>query len=143
MGRRELVFQNHVIDSCKLRGGYGKKWSSEWQGGNPDLVLSLPIVGVFLLELKHCPTWQLDKWYKNPLTPKQMKEAKSWVNGGGLVLGGVVIGDKAVNSKLCVFNPTSEHVLLKGDLAGDYNLHGVGTKYPMNTLLTNWRLEYV
>jgi hypothetical protein len=142
MARRELNFQNHVLDSYELAGGYGKKWSSEWAAGNPDLVLALHGFGVHLMELKHRELWSVGKEYMNPLTQKQRTEARRWREAGGNALGGVVIGEKAINSTLCLFMPTQDPIVLQPELSLPYNFNGIGSKFPVETLLNNWSTRY-
>ena len=80
---RENDDQLDVIRSIKAEGGYAKKWAARFGVGNPDLICSLPDIGIFLLEVK---------------TPKnseptgiQKYELEQWKKAGGLALVGIVV----------------------------------------------------
>lgn len=131
MKRTELAFQNHIIDSYKLRGGYAKKWASEWQKGVPDLIATLPGVGLHLAEVKHVPNF-LDKGrIPNPLEPKQKQECRDYMNGGAMVCGFLIAGAKTIGSRLYVFDPTAEEIL-DGD---PWVAYVGGSKYDLTDLL--------
>lgn len=50
---KEVDFQRKICKRIEEQGGFGRKWSSEFQAGPPDLVLShSQIGGVFLMEVK-------------------------------------------------------------------------------------------
>jgi hypothetical protein len=106
--RKELKFQDHIIDSYKLAGGHARKWATDLQVGMPDLICSLPGVGVHLAEVKHRPEWGLFGCYRNPLTKKQILEATNYKNAGGLVFGYLVVRETdAIGSYLVAFDPTA------------------------------------
>ena len=42
---KEIDFQRKICKSIEKAGGFGRKWSSEWQAGPPDLVLSHQLIG--------------------------------------------------------------------------------------------------
>jgi hypothetical protein len=112
MKRRELAFQSHVIDSYKSCGGYGRKWATELMVGVPDLICTLPEIGLHLVEMKHRPEWSVDAQYRNPLTPKQKMEALAYVRAGGLAVGYVVVASsEAIGSQLCIFDPTLAEIV--------------------------------
>ena len=89
---KELRLQDKIIESVKSHGGHGRKWSSQFQVGMPDLLLSLPLHSLFLAEVK------IIKQGKNiadhGLTKKQAHELKLWNFGGGraILLTGIVDG---------------------------------------------------
>lgn len=110
MKRTELSFQGHIIDSYKNFGGYAKKWASEWQKGVPDLIASLPGIGLHLAEVKHRPDFLTKGRIANPLEPKQKQECRDFMAAGGMVCGYLVAGEKALGSRLYVFDPLAEEV---------------------------------
>lgn len=110
MARRELMFQNHIIDSYKLLGGYAKKWASDLAVGNPDLVCSIPWRFTHFVEVKHLPTWNGEREIKNPMTPKQIIECRKWAKTKVPVFLGIVTGTKAVESRLYYCHPFDEKV---------------------------------
>lgn len=137
--RRELTYQKHIMDSYALQNGRAKKWASEWQKGPPDLVCALPKFGVHLMEVKHRPTWSIGKEYKNPLTDKQLDECRSYWEAGGPVMGGVVIGEKAIRSTLVLFPVQLDTIILLDFLSTEYK---VGLKYNVHKVLSNFRSQY-
>lgn len=136
---RELIFQSHILDSYQRQGGYGRKWASDVQAGQPDLVLAFQGFGSHLMEVKHRPSWTFGREYKNPLTDKQRKVCGDYVDAGGNVLGGVVIGEDARTSTLCLFVVTMTTVLLFEDISSPYK---VSEKYNISFLLNNWSTRY-
>lgn len=142
MGRKELRFQSHIIDSYKNWNGYGRKWSSEWTVGVPDLVLSLPLFGGHLAEVKHRPTWDFGKIYKNPLTDKQQEDCEAYHEAQCNVLGMVIIGsDKALGSGLALFHPVPDEIVLDPRFYVGYSQEGIGTKFNIPRLLKAWEAE--
>ena len=105
MSRRELTFQSHIIDTYKLEGGTGRKWASEWQKGPPDLVLSCPVVGTHLAEVKHHPTFSVHRAIQNPMTPKQISVAEEYIKAGSHVFLFLVSGNHARDAALHVYKP--------------------------------------
>jgi hypothetical protein len=110
MRRVELAFQKHIIDSYKTGGGYAKKWASEWQKGVPDLIASLPGVGLHLAEVKHRPDFLKKGRIANPLEPKQRQECRDYIQAGAMVCGFLISGEKATGSRLYVFDPSADYV---------------------------------
>lgn len=88
---KELTWQHKIIKSVRQQGGYGKKWSSTYAVGVPDLILSLPDIGAFLMEVKleHSLKPGFDRQIK--ATPKQRHELASLVASGARALLGVVL----------------------------------------------------
>jgi|SRR5580765_8770342 len=78
---RENDDQLDIIRSIKAEGGYAKKWASRFGIGNPDLICSLPGIGIFLLEVKT---------EKGKVTSKQEFELENWRKAGGLAFVGIV-----------------------------------------------------
>lgn len=129
--RRELKFQDHIIDSYKLQGGHARKWATDLQVGMPDLICAIASIGVHLIEVKHRPTWRRGGEYTNPLTAKQQFEASKYKGAGGLVFGCVVIeGQDAIGSYLAIFDPVRASVQLSR-----YVPYAPGSKYDMKRLL--------
>ena len=106
--RKEIPFQNHIMDSYEAHGGKARKWATELQVGVPDLICSLPVFGVHLAEVKHRPEFGCvgKMVMPNPLAPKQVSVAREFINGGGLVVMMVVAqSEKALGSWLYMFDP--------------------------------------
>lgn len=133
--RRELLFQNHIIDSYRLAGGHARKWASEWQAHNPDLICSLAPYGVHLIEVKHIPTFGpgAGARVKNALTMGQRLECKKYKQAGGVVLAGVIgSSSDARGSYMAVFRPDDEHWLRDSVIWFPYVL---STKFDIRGLL--------
>lgn len=133
--RIELQFQNHIIDSYKNQNGFAKKWATEWQTGNPDLICSIGDYGLHLAEVKHAPNFKESSKILNPLRPKQVQVCKSFINSGALVMAYIVGGEKAVGSVLYAFDPLSKYI------RGDHPVqvpYAKGEKYDMCALLAKW-----
>lgn len=129
--RKELKFQGHIIDSYMLQGGHGRKWATELMVGMPDLILTMPKWGIHLAEAKHRPDWTTHREYKNPMTPKQRDEAHKYTEGGGLVLGYVIIASTdAIGSLLCVYDPLKPTMT-----TSTFVPYVLSVKYDINTLL--------
>ena len=111
MARRELAFQNHIIDSYARWGGFARKWTSEWQKGPPDLVCTHPSLGLHLVEAKHRPSFGNKRiCIRNPLEPKQYDTIKKYIEGGAIVYLAIVRGEKAPASQIAYFNPLQEQL---------------------------------
>lgn len=110
----ELKFQDHIIQSYKNYGGYGRKWASDMQAGVQDLIVTLPGRGVHLAEVKHRPDWKdLMAEYQNPLTELQKKMAREYEAGGGLSIAYTVIGStKAIGSYMAIHSATAPFISL-------------------------------
>lgn len=87
----ENEFQLRIIKSAERLGGYGKKWSSEFQVGVPDLVLVLPWRGVVFMEVKLLATTRPDFDRKLNVTKKQGEELRRLSVAGANVVVGVVV----------------------------------------------------
>lgn len=111
--RKELKFQDHIIDSYKMAGGHARKWATDLQVGMPDLICSLLGYGCHLVEVKHRPSWKVGITYANPLTEKQKFECGKYKMAGAKVHGFVIVGGSdALGSQLALFDPTEPHVPL-------------------------------
>lgn len=109
--RRELKFQDHIIDSYKLAGGHARKWATDLQVGMPDLICSLLGYGCHLVEVKHRPAWRPGLVYPNPLTLKQRFEMSKYKGAGAKVHGFAIAGGTdAIGSVLVLFDPTADQV---------------------------------
>lgn len=115
----EVEWQHKIIRSCKLQGGHGGKWSSQYQVGKPDIVARLPLAGDFWMEVK------LEKGLpKNgefdrriDITEKQRYELEQYHKAGGLALIGVVLYWRAGRVDL-VLLPWSAERVMSGLLGG-------------------------
>lgn len=133
MSRKELKFQNHIIDSYKHCGGMAKKWASEWQAGPPDLVASLPDFGIHLIEVKHRPSFgNKNIAIENPMTGLQQKTAKDYINAGGRVFLAIIRGDKALNSQITYVDPRLRYISPSECVFYDYK---IGYKFPIKEIL--------
>lgn len=139
----ELKFQDHLIDSYKHCGGFARKWASEWQVGNPDLIATLPALGLHLVEVKHRPDWNLDwgatRYYENPLDKMQVRSARLYREGGGLVAGVVIVGSvKALGSTAVIFDPLNTMV----DLQSAYHVPYIAGKgFDVTSLINSYAKE--
>jgi hypothetical protein len=140
MARTELKMQGHICESYAKNGGYGTKWDAAHAKGKPDLICSLPGFGVHLVEVKHRPEIDRSKLgaIKNPLEPKQVSEARKIIQGGGIVMGGLVIGGMAsvTHSSLAYFDPLSEVWYLSDGYWVNYQPK---IKFYVPALITKWR----
>lgn len=135
--RRELKFQDHIIDSYKQCGGHARKWATDLQVGMPDLICSLRPHGVHLAEVKHRPEFILGRVYANPLTARQIHEAGLYTKAGGLALGYLVFGaTDALGSMLKVFDPLAQLVDLG---SGAWVPYQPGLKFNMHKLLEGYK----
>lgn len=107
--RNELLFQNHIIDSYQNLGGNARKWASEWQKGVPDLIATTLQHGLHLVEVKHRPDFGRMS-INNPLEKKQKEICKEYLSSGANVFGMLVSGEKALGSKLYIFDPLCEKI---------------------------------
>jgi hypothetical protein len=110
MRRTELKMQRHVIDSYHLHGGYASKWDAEHAKGKPDLVCTMPGFGGHLVEVKHRPDYKQTTICKNLLEPRQKAEAKKYIEAGGKVYAGIVIGGhpNVSTAMLAYFDPLED-----------------------------------
>ena len=92
---KELNWQRKIVQSVRMQGGYGKKWSSTYAVGVPDLILSLPDIGAFFMEVKleHSLPVVFDRKIKT--TEIQKHELASLGAAGARALLGVVLGQGA------------------------------------------------
>jgi hypothetical protein len=141
MEQNELRFQNHIIDSYKLAGGYAKKWASEWQAHAPDLICSLPEIGLHLLEVKHIPAFSETKAIvKNALRVGQRREARLWRQAGGEVWAAVIgRSSEARGSALCFLDPLADPWDLREGVWVPYML---STKFDVKSLIIRTRALY-
>jgi hypothetical protein len=128
--RKELKFQDHLIDSYRLVGGHAHKWASEWLIGVPDLVCCLPTIGVHLIEVKHIPILSLGQ--KNPMTAKQVYECKRYKDAGGLVFLAVVKGGpEARATQVALFDVSNEKLY---DPLSGWHPYVPGKKYDVTRM---------
>lgn len=110
--RRELAFQNHIIDSYKRVGGHAQKWASEWQANKPDLICSLPGVGLHLIEVKHIPEFGPEmarRVQTNNLTAGQRNECKHYLLAGARVWAGIIgSSSDARGATFALFDPLAD-----------------------------------
>lgn len=105
--RDELKMQNYIIGSYLDCGGFAKKWASDLQAGQPDLIAALPGLGGHLVEVKHRPEWDTRHAPSaNPMEPLQIEMARKFINGGMAVFGLVIVGSSNVIGSYAVpFHP--------------------------------------
>jgi len=137
--QRELAFQNHIIDSYKHQGGLAKKWATEMQKGNPDLICSIDGYGAHFAEVKHIPDFESKRVIKNPMRPKQVQVCRDFIKAGSNVLLYVVSGTDTLNSKLYVFDPMQEHIYHEVACAAPYVK---GEKYDIRLVLYQYALMH-
>lgn len=100
-GKRELSYQNRIIESYSLYEGFARKWATNLYVGMPDLICALPGYGLHLIEVKHHPVDPKKlSTFPDPRTPRQAFAALKYTNAGGEVYLGVVTGDVLSNSAL-------------------------------------------
>lgn len=140
MSKRELAYQNHILDSYSNSGGFGKKWATDMQKGNPDLIVSIPNFGAHLAEVKHLPQFAAMGEINNPMRPKQVDIAKKYLSAGTNVLLFVVSGTQARASKLCAFSPLDEKISFEKCPAKIG--YEVSKKFDINWLLHCYSVKY-
>lgn len=139
MAKRELAFQNHIIDSYKEKDGFCKKWASEWQKGAPDLIATLPEFGLHLAEVKHMPNLKKTNKLKNPLTPKQRSICSHYSHAGANVMALVIAGENTRFTQLYAFPYAMEAF----DGSSHVNVpYSVNLKYDVVKLLRLYRTQF-
>lgn len=120
--RDELKMQNHVVASYKNFGGYAKKWASDLQAGQPDLVAALPGMGGHLIEMKHRPEWGLkSSGIKNPMEPLQVEVCGHYIRAGMPTFGLVIVGSSnAMGSHAVPFHPLEDRIAWDESIAFPY-----------------------
>lgn len=140
MARQELKIQAHICDSYRIYGGYAVKWDAAHAKGKPDLICSMPGVGVHFIEVKHRPEVAPNRTgaIKNPMEPRQVSEAVKIMRAGGRVFGGLVVGGARTvsESALGLFDPLSEVWYLHDAQWAEWSAKG---KFNMLRLLQEWR----
>lgn len=79
----ELAWQRRFARRVTEEGGYGKKWSSTYAVGVPDLILGTPEIGLFVAEAKLEKDWNMETKRTLALTDKQILELHRIAEGGG------------------------------------------------------------
>lgn len=88
---KEIDFQRKICKRVEEQGGFGRKWSSEFQAGPPDLVLSHSMLnGAFFMEVKLItkPPNEYDRIIK--VTELQREHLRNLHKAGSLVCVGLV-----------------------------------------------------
>lgn len=135
--RRELKFQDHILDSYKRHGGTGRKWATDLQAGMPDLILTLQGVGLHLAEVKHRPEFGKGLvTILNPLTKLQRSVAEEFKNNGALVFGLLVGGGEATANDSVLYIFDADSLAIRADLAVSVP-YSARDKYDVRTLLNN------
>lgn len=134
--RKELKYQPRIVDSYPFYGGFAKKWVTDVQVGNPDLICTLPWMGLHLIEVKHRPDWRVGYEYVNPLAKIQGHVAGDFLKGGGLVFGLVITGGElnVMDTKIHRFDPRAKFVKLTSN--GIPYIRGRG--YNMRDFMENY-----
>jgi hypothetical protein len=86
----ETEWQTRIIKSTRAAGGYGRKWSSQFQIGVPDLILSHSTCGPVFMEVKRETDCVYPCRRKLDLTSKQHQELRELERAGAQVCVGVV-----------------------------------------------------
>jgi len=113
---KETDHQLKIIQSAKKQGGYGKKWSSAYTVGVPDLVLSFPNIGIFLMEVKYEKdlTERFDR--KLDITEKQRHELKMYHEAGGFCILGVIMEYRKFKTRYLAMAPWYQERLSSNDM---------------------------
>ena len=98
---KELDIQRQIVKSCKKQGGYGLKMDNRFVAGIPDLLLSLPICGPALIEIK------VKGNYPTPLQKKTLADMRE----AGIAAGLATIKQESPGRFVIVMS--NGHVLLK------------------------------
>tara|TARA_Y100000310_G_scaffold324866_1_gene387319 strand:+ start:10313 stop:10606 length:294 start_codon:yes stop_codon:yes gene_type:complete len=89
------------------------------------------------MEVKHRPEWRIGFNVANPLEKAQIRMARKYIEGGGLVVGAVVIvGTLAINSQLCVFDPLCDTFKITGARTVSYV---PGSKFNVTKLMEEYQ----
>lgn len=138
--RQELKFQGYILDSYGNQNGYARKWATDLQVGVPDIIASLPDIGVHLLEVKHRPEWIVGGGYPNPLDRAQVRIAREFEQAGALIMGAVIVGGVHANdTSLCVFPPLQESINLFAETSSRYK---PGKGYDVLQLVLSFNYVY-
>ncbi len=132
MARNELAFQTRIVDSYAKCGGFARKWASDMQAGQPDIIACLPEFGVHLTEVKHEPEFGVAmRSIANPMTKLQRLVCQSYEVAGGLVFLSVIgESERAIGSFLYVFPTSVERLVPSGAIWATPYVPGRG--YDMN-----------
>ena len=87
----ELYYQKRITMAMRDEGGYGKKWSSSWAVGVPDLILSHPNTGIHFSETKLERDWTGNTGRKIKLTRRQIEECSKLRTSGARVTVSLVV----------------------------------------------------
>lgn len=130
--RNELKYQSHLVDSYKAWGGTAHKWATDLNNGVPDIVATLPNMGLHLIEVKHRPEFGVDRdTMPNPMDSLQRHVCSEYAQGGGLVILCVIGGGEpnALSSRAYFYpvwletvNALSPVVMLRYDAGSKYSV---------------------
>lgn len=138
--QRELTFQKLIIGSYARQLGYARKWASDHTAGQPDLVCSMPGVGIHLVEVKHAPQFGdtvVDM--ANPMTALQQLTARKYIEAGGRVVLAVVgKSSGAIGSALYLYNPLLPRI---NTAKTCHSVYRPGTGFDVKWLLSHHRFE--
>jgi hypothetical protein len=112
---KEIDWQRHIIKRVREEGGYGKKWSSSFTVGPPDLILALPGFGALFVEVKLEKGWSSDTARTIDFSEKQKEEAQQLNAAGARCIGLVVIygGPQNVNLAPVAMPPPREKLRVR------------------------------
>lgn len=82
---KEIDVQRRLINSIQATGGFARKWASPYSVGVPDLIASVPEVGMVGIEVKFLKRWSKDTGRTVKLTDKQHDVLAKLNRAGGKV----------------------------------------------------------
>lgn len=150
---KEVEFQTGIIRAAKEQGGYGRKWSSQFQIGCVDLVLHLPKAGAVFMEVKK----EVGSKFARKITtsPKQRHELSQWEKAGALSVVAVVADGGARDrwlwllpwhtERLDTWHPAVPHTVGKWPYGGLPDLEDLVARYKDHLFIhgPQWSTEQI
>lgn len=126
MNENELKDQHEIMQSIYMQGGHARKWASRFQVGMPDLICSLPRVGIWLMEIKaiECRSIVSLAYLREfviPIKDKQRRELEKFDMAGGRAIIGVVLHIKRDKIKRLFLCPWDAITLGENTSYTDWN----------------------
>lgn len=109
----EIAWQRRILNQVAKEGGYGKKWATPYTVGVPDLVLSLPRVGLTLAEVKLETNWAKNTQRTIGLTEKQSLELSRFYTAGARTRVLLVVDNGEKDVFMNIFSPPEPRSVLK------------------------------